>query len=453
MTTDNDELTPRSAGRMRTTPSPGLTVVGQFRPRAAVWTAVAGIALFALVGASAPNHNTLRAPITWLRLPAMPGAVSAAVTYAAIVLSCLGTLGLLRAHGRGWRPHPRLLFGAGALAVLVVANLTPVGSSDMASYAAYGRIAALGADPYVTTPAQLGGAYAHLVSEGWRYTPSVYGPVATWWQAAGAYVGGDRPWLTIWALMLANAAAFLGTGYLLIRTADDPVRAGLLWIANPLLIGVLVAGGHLDTIIACLTVCAIHFVRRATRWHHDLIVGGLVGLACGVKISAALLGAGLAWPLLRAGSWRQAARLTCAAALTLTVLYSAYGVHALAPLSAASQLVSTPSLWAVFEKFGAWFLGPGGAATATGVLWPVVMLVLAWALHRRVPADAPAVVAVPFALTFAWVLTAPWTMPWYTAVAWASAALFRQGRLTRYLVVTTALLAMSHNSGGHGWTL
>jgi hypothetical protein len=411
-----------------------------------------GIAFFGLVGASAPNNNTLRAPITCLRLPAMPGTVSEAVTSAAIVLSCLGSLRMLKAHSRGWSPNPRLLFCAGALAVLVVANLTPVGSSDTASYAAYGRIAALGGDPYVTTPAQMGGAYAPLVGAAWRNTASVYGPIATWWQAAAAFVGGDRPWLTIWVLMLANAAAFLGTGYLLIRTADDPVRAGLLWIANPLLIGVLVAGGHLDTIIACLTVCTIHFVRRATRWHHDLIVGGLVGLACGVKISAALLGVGLAWPLLRSGAWRQAARQTCAATLTLAVLYGSYGLHTLVPLSAASHLVSTPSLWAVFEQFGASFVGPRAATATTGVLWPVLMLALAWVLHRRVPADTPAVVTVPFALTFAWILTAPWSMPWYTALAWALAALFRQGRLTQYLIVTTAVLALFHSGGGHGWT-
>ncbi len=383
----------------------------------------------------------------------MPNTVSEAVTYAAIVLSCLGTLGMLNAHRRGWSPDARLLFRAGALAVLIVADLAPVGSSDPASYAAYGRIAALGGDPYVTTPAQLGGAYLHLVSEGWRNTPSVYGPVATWWQAAAAFVGGERPWLTIWVLMLANAAAFLGTGYLLIRTADDPVRAGLLWTANPLLIGVLVAGGHMDTLVACLAVCAIHFVRRADRRHHDLIVGVLVGLACGVKISAVLLGVGLAWPLLRSGDWRRAARVTCAATLTLAVLYGVYGLHALAPLSAASHLVSEPSLWTVFDRFGTAFLGRHAAEAATGVLWPVLMLALAWVLCRRVPADTPAVVAVPFALAFAWVLTAPWTMPWYAAPAWTLAALFRQGRLTQYLVVTTVVLALSHNSGGHGWTL
>ncbi|WP_316772668.1 hypothetical protein [Streptomyces sasae] len=452
MTTDSNQWAARFAVRIRSVrPSPPGAAARR-RPAAAIWTSVAGVALFALVGASAPNHNTLRAPISRLRLPAMPGTASAAVTYAAIVLSCLGALALLRAHEQGWRPNPQVLFGAGAVAALVVANLTPVGSSDTASYAAYGRIAALGGDPYVTTPARLGGAYAHLVSDAWRHTPSVYGPVATWWQAGAAVVGGNLPWLTIWALMLANAAVFLGTGCLLIRTADDPVRAALLWSANPLLVGVLVAGGHLDTLVACLAVCAVHVGRRAVGRHHDLVVGGLVGLACAVKISAALLGVGLAWPLLRSGAWRPAARQAGAAVLILAVLYGVYGVHALAPLSGASHQVSSPSPWAVLEYFGTRYLGPHAAATAPGLLWPVLMLAFAWLLHRRVPAGRPAVVAVPFVLVFAWILTAPWSMPWYTALAWALAALGRQGPLTRYLVITTGVLALFNNGGGHGWT-
>ncbi len=212
------------------------------------------------------------------------------------------------------------------MTALVVANLTPVGSSDTASYAAYGRIAALGGDPYVTTPARLGGAYAHLVSEAWRNTPSVYGPLATWWQGAAAFIGQERPWLTIWALMLANATVFVGTGYLLLRTADDPVRAGLVWSVNPLLIGVLVEGGHLDALRRGPGRLR-GSPRPDNRWHHDLIVGGLVGLACGVKISACLFGVGLAWPLLRSGRWRPATRQACAAALTLAALYGAYGAR------------------------------------------------------------------------------------------------------------------------------
>jgi hypothetical protein len=452
LTTNHKGWTLRLAAPMRRIPPRKPMVVDRPIPRPAVWMAGAGIALFALVGASAPNHNTLRTPIPWLRLPAMAGTVSQTATIAAIVLSCWGTLGMLKAHEGGWRPDARLLFRLGAMTALAVANLTPIGSSDMANYAAYGRIAALGGDPYVTTPARLGGAYAHLVGEAWRNTPSVYGPVATWWQGAAAFIGQERPWLTIWALMLANAAVFVGTGYLLLRTADDPVRAGLLWSVNPLLIGVLVEGGHLDTLVAGLAVCAVHLARRAARWHHDLIVGGLVGLACGVKISACLLGVGLAWPLLRSGSWRPAARQAGAAALTLAALYAACGTHALLPLSAASRLVSAPSLWAVFDQCATTVLGPDSTAAIVSVLWPVVMLALAWALRRRAAPDAPSVIALPFALAFAWVLAAPWSMPWYTAPAWALAALFSQGRQSQYLALATAVLALSHNSGGHGWT-
>ncbi|MGW5246423.1 hypothetical protein ACWEQN_21655 [Streptomyces sp. NPDC004129] len=413
--------------------------------------AAAGVFLFGLVGASAPNRNTLRAPISWLRLPAMSGALSEVATCVAIVLSCVGTLLLLNAHNQGWRPDPRTLFRVGAFAVLLVADLTPIGSSDTASYAAYGRIAALGGDPYVTTPAQLGGVYAHLVSDAWRNTPSVYGPVATWWQAVAAFVGGDRPWLTVWALMLANAAAFLGTGYLLIRVAADPVRAALVWSANPLLIGVLVGGGHLDTVVAMFAVSAVHLARQARRWHADLAVGALVGLVCAVKISAALVGIGLVWPLLRGGAWQRAVRVAGASVLTLTILYAMYGLHALAPLTAASHMVSKPSLWAVFEYLATALAGPGGAAASVSILWPALMLWLAAVLHRHVPTEAPAIVTVPFVLAFAWILTAPWSMPWYAGLACALATLLCELRLTQMLVAATAVLGLLHNSGGHGW--
>ncbi|MGW2642331.1 hypothetical protein [Streptomyces sp. NPDC001348] len=451
-TTDDNEWAPRSSGGIRTIPSRPSAVLARFVPPAGLSMSVAGVVLFGLVGASAPNYSTLRAATGLLRLPPIPGVLSMAATLAAITLSCLGTLLTLKAHRDGWSPDPRRLFHLGALATVVLANVTPVGSSDTASYAAYGRITALGGDPYLTTPAQLGGGYADLVGAAWRDAPSVYGPVATWWQSAAAFVGGDRPWLTISVLMLANAAAFLGTGYLLMRTADDPVRAGLLWTANPLLIGLMVVGGHLDTIVACLAVCAVGLATRTTGRHHDATVGVLVGLACGVKISAALLGVGLAWPLLNSGAWRRALRQLSAAALTLAGVYSVYGAHAFAPLSAATHQISRPSVWEVFDRFGTASLGPGAASTVIRLLWPVLMLALAATLRHRVPADTPAAAAVTFALAFAWILTAPWSMPWYAAFAWALAAMYRQGRATAYLVVVTAVMALFHSGGGHGWS-
>ncbi len=422
------------------------------RPRVAVCVSALGMVLLVLVGASAPNNHTLRAPLPLPLLTPMPGGVSTVAVYVSIALSCLGLFGLLGANRRGWRPRPRALFYVGAATVAIVADLTPVGSSDTASYAAYGRIAALGGDPYVTTPGQLGGGYAHLVSNVWLGTPSVYGPVATWLQAAAAQLGGHRPWLTIWLLMLVNAAAFLTAGLLLIRTADDPVRAALMWVANPLLIVLLVAGGHLDTLIAALAVCAVHLARRAARPRDDLLVGLLVGLACGLKISAVLLGVGLLWPLLRERDWARAARQSSAFAVVVFAGYYSYGLHALAPLSSAARLVSVPSLWAAVQQLGRFTVGPAVTSSAISIGWPILMLVLAWLLHRRIPPQVPLTVSAPFALGFAWILAAPWSMPWYTAAVWATAALLPRGPLTRWLVLTTSVLAFSHNSGGHGWT-
>ncbi|WP_328323099.1 MULTISPECIES: hypothetical protein [unclassified Streptomyces] len=423
------------------------------RPGVAVSVSVTGIVLVILVGAGAPNNNTLRLPLPFPLLAPMPGLAATLATVASITLSSLGLVGMLGAHRRGWNPSPRKLFGLGALAVAVVVNLTPVGSSDSASYAAYGRIAALGGDPYTTTPAQLGGAYAHWVGTAWLHSPSVYGPVATWLQTTAAQIGGHRPWLTIWLLMLANGAAFLAAGYVLLKTAPDPVKAGLIWVANPVLIVELVAGGHLDTSVAALAVCAVALTAQPARPRTDLLIGLLIGLACSIKISAALLGLALLWPLLRAHAWGRIARQSAACLLVLLCGYGFYGVHALAPLSAASHMVSAPTLWAPLQQLGQATVGQATTSTVISVSWPLLMFALAWLIHRRIPPEAPLTVSVPFALAFAWILVAPWSMPWYTAIVWSTAALIpRGGPLVRWLILTTAILALGHNGGGHGST-
>ncbi|GGO95571.1 hypothetical protein [Wenjunlia tyrosinilytica] len=446
-------LVPFAGEGSRTAALVGRLVEGPLtRPRVAVRLSVGGTGLLALTAACAPNNHTLdvRLPLS-LPFP-MPGLVSTLLTFSALVLSGLGLAGMLGAAKRGWSPSPRTLRRAGVAAVAVFVGLTPVGSADMASYAAYGRIAAMGADPYVSTPADLGGAYASLVSDVWVHTPSVYGPMATWAQAGAALIGGVHPWVTIWILMIANGAVFLAVGQLLLRTCEDKVRAGLLWVANPILIGQLVAGGHLDTYMAALAVCAVHQLRRGTRLRHDVFAGVLIGLACGFKVSAVLLGAGLAWPVLRDnGPWR-VVRLALTAALTLVGLYGAYGLHALAPLSAASGLVSDLSPWGVLRSLGGTVVGPAVVAAVISALWPVLMLAMTPVIRRRVLREPADTVTGPLVLNCAWLLVAPWTMPWYTAMAWALAARLPRNPLVPWLTVATVSLALLHNSGGHGWT-
>jgi hypothetical protein len=91
---------------------------------------------------------------------------------------------------------------------------------------------------------------------------------------------------------------------------------------------------------------------------------------------------------------------------------------------------------------------PSATSTLIGVLWPPLLLALAWYLYNRLSPDVPAVLAATCALTFAWVLVAPWSLPWYTAVAWVTLALLPRNSLTRWLALATLVPALLHFSAG-----
>jgi hypothetical protein len=57
-------------------------------------------------------------------------------------------------------------------------------------------------------------------------------------------------------------------------------------------------------------------------------------------------------------------------------------------------------------------------------------------------------VTVSFSLCFAWIVVAPWTLPWYTALAWVILALLPRNPMTRWLTLATVFLAVMHSSGG-----
>ena len=51
----------------------------------------------------------------------------------------------------------------------------------------------------------------------------------------------------------------------------------------------------------------------------------------------------------------------------------------------------------------------------------------------------------------AWIIAAPWAMPWYSAPGWAALTELPRNPLTRWLIGVTAVLAVIHSSGGHPW--
>jgi hypothetical protein len=250
--------------------------------------------------------------------------------------------------------------------------------------------------------------------------------------------------------MILNGIVFIGVGLLLLLTSDDPVRATLFWTANPVLILELVSGGHLDTFVAAAAIGAIQIARRFSSLWSDAVVGVLIGLACGVKIYAVLIGLGLAWPLLRNREWLRITRMTAVAVATLALSYSYYGLDALKTVFGGLKLVTLPSPWRVIELTGQWAGVPHTVmVTIISCLWPIALFIVAWLIYRRISSDQPAEVVAPFALTFAWILVAPWVFAWYTAVAWAALTQVPRNRMSRWLTIVTVLLALCLSSGGH----
>jgi hypothetical protein len=434
-------------------------------PKVAVTISGLGLLLGMVVGATAANTATLPTQLPLSRLlPSLTvptyNVLTMVLLYAGDVFACLGLAGMLWAHSQGWRPRPRHLFIASAVVVAVMVSLTPVGSSDTASYAAYGRIAALGGNPYTTSPqAWLNqhpgfAPYWLLIGGSWKNQASVYGPIATAIQRFAATIGGADPATTIWILMILNGAVFLAVGWLLLKTSDDKVRATLFWTANPVIIQQLVSGGHMDTFVAAAAICAIQVARRVSGVRGDVLIGLLIGLGIGIKVTAALVALGLAWPMLRRHEWLRVTRIAAVALAVVGLLYSPWGLTALGPLFRGSQWVILPSPWRFVQMAGnALHLSSGTIAIVIGSLWPIEMLILAWLIYQRISSDQPSEVVAPFALTFAFILSYPWVFPWYTAIAWVAMTQVPRNRMTRWLTIVTVLLAMWHSGGGQGANL
>ena len=114
----------------------------------------------------------------------------------------------------GARLRPRTVAAAALVAVGLLVAVPPLGSADHLSYAAYGRIAAQGGDPYAVPPITWRGGtdpVAGAVQPPWQDTPSVYGPVATGVMAAVSALAGSSLRLTVWLWQLVCGLAFLAS--------------------------------------------------------------------------------------------------------------------------------------------------------------------------------------------------------------------------------------------------
>jgi hypothetical protein len=456
----------------------------------------------------------------WSAALHLPAGLAMGLAAAALALAATGVGLCLHAARHGWAVSPRLLLGAGLIAAAALTLVPPFGSADHLSYAAYGRMAVTGHDPYTTTPAMLaslGDPVARAVQD-WRHSPSVYGSAATGVQAVAAAIGGRSARGIVFVLSLLNLAAFAGTGLLAHRLArgrrDRQLRAALLWTANPLLLQVLVAGAHVDALAVCCAVSALglfslslRYAGRATltpaeilapvtpepvppsaptsgrlpRWHirgrwrqrpPKNVVDGVIahkparaaaappgsllrcfliaigagaatGLAFGVKISLALVFAGLILAAVLAafpqdGIGRQSfavvtTGLACGFAVIATAAFIPWGTQALGPALRAGSYVSIGSPWrpvrsalhlAMAEATANDLVRAGAVILAAAVLALFARPLTALARRHQDRTEALTLVAASvFAVVFAWLVAWTYVLPWYDGLAWALLAL------------------------------
>ena len=173
-------------------PAPPRPSAGWERVRPVALAASFGLLL--LVGVAAPSAaRPGLGPRGWAPGDLPLHLSSAAVTAALWVAYLLGGLAVARRSGRRCAAARDRLPRGGAwlalrgwgwpLALAALALLTsPFGSADHTNYAAYGRIAAQGGDPYVVPPVTWHGGtdpVTSAVEPPWTRTPSIYGPFAT----------------------------------------------------------------------------------------------------------------------------------------------------------------------------------------------------------------------------------------------------------------------------------
>jgi len=337
----------------------------------------------------------------------------------------------------------------------------PIGSADHTNYAAYGRIAAQGGDPYLVAPNTWGGGVdpvTSAVEPPWTMTPSVYGPFATALQTLSSLVGQDNLRQTVWTWQLLIVGAWLLVRFLLRRAAVDDlarVRVDLLWTANPLVFGVAVLGAHVDLIATALALTAV-FLAARQPW----IAGLVLGSAVSTKITYGVVGLAILW------SWRTLARkplvnnMIALVVSSLAVFVSLHlwaGPHVFEQLLKAGKGVSLATAMRPVVNLLSAVIPLDSARTVVSVISVAAVIALAWALSLVVRSrpimrtsttdQTQSAITATFVLATAYALGAPYALPWYDVLAWATLPLLLVTTMDGILLARLTVMAMAYVPG------
>ncbi|MBB4937568.1 hypothetical protein FHR32_001873 [Streptosporangium album] len=423
---------------------------------AAIGLAIAVMLAVALLGPSAAVPDLGGGGPPWSLRGAPSDLLVIQLTWAAVIAGGLGVGAGLYALRRGWRPPRGILLAGTVAAVLALTLVPPAGSTDVLNYAVYGRIAALGQDPYVVTPAwlhRLADPVGELAPLAWRNAPSVYGPLATWAQLAASRLGGASMAGTVFALKAMTGLAFLLSALMLDRLAgpdrERRIRVHLLWSLNPLMLWHVVLGGHIDGLGVVFLVAAFLVMRRGGVVA-GLVAGVLLGAAAAVKAPFVIAGAGLAWAARRSAATFLSMVMGVSAALVTA--YATQGPEAFGNMVGKIGAHSLADPWRVITDV----LGLGAEpSTLEGQLTLGVAFLIGLLLCWRLPPVPPGLDAVRPALAWClcWLLTSPVQHPWYDALLFPLLALMPAGRLDGLLIARGAVTSLIYLPGAIGFLM
>ena len=244
-----------------------------------------------------------------------------------------------------------------------------------------------------------------------------------------------RRFLARLAFQATAALALVAIVAMLWRRNVSPVGIAAL-VLNPVVVIGIVNGGHNDLLVGGLALAAVY--RLVER--RPVLAGAMLAAAGLVKASALLAAAAAVVWAWRRWDRREVLAMAATVAGMVTVAYAAVGGWvAVAPLLAASGRWSHASVWQLVSK-------------ATPALSTVSLLVIAaviLAVGRRWRVD-PSPSLVMGAVLLAYLLAAPYVMPWYVGWALPLLAVRWDSVLSRVAFVYAGLLfvAYSYRSAG-----
>jgi alpha-1,6-mannosyltransferase len=374
---------------------------------------------------------------------------------AALLVIGFGALALVVFRAR-WRRALRMreVLVVTVLLLVVAVARWPKNSTDLWSYAAYGRMTAeYGASPYRHTASDFpNDAAARRVKPLWEDTESVYGPLWNGISAAVVSVTETRRLATRIAFQsLAALSVFLSV-LLVARRTRDPAAAALIGL-NPLVIYAVVNGGHNDALVGLGLLAGVLLASR----ERFVLAGLAIAVAASVKIVALLGLAALAVWLWRKRP-RPAAITTAVAGGAVSVGYAlSGGFDGLAPLREARLHISRNSIWLLADSegrtnlfgLGRFYRFSPDYLSFAATISTVVVLVLAAILVAGRLRDRTPVLIVGSAL-IAYLLAGTYVLPWYTA--WVVPLLVLEWRagLTRLVLAQSALYLLAYQYR-QGW--